>query len=155
MSEGIKVVGRNRKAYHEYHIEEKYEAGMALKGTEVKSVRDSRINLKEGYVKIENGEMFLLNAHISTYEQGNRNNHEPLRPKKLLMHRREINRLFGKTKEKGYTIVPLQVYIKRGLIKIEIGLGKGKKLYDKRAAIAEKSAKREMERAFKDRQQNQ
>ncbi len=153
MSEGVKVLGRNRKAFHEYHVEEKYEAGIALKGTEVKSVRDSRINLREGYVKIENGEMFLHNVHISTYEQGNRNNHEPLRVRKLLMHRREINRLFGKTKEKGYTVIPLQVYLKRGLIKIEIGLGKGKKLYDKRASIAEKSAKREMERAFKERQQ--
>ncbi len=154
MSEGIKVVGRNRKAYHEYHIEEKYEAGAVLKGTEVKSVRDSRINLKEGYVKIENGEMFLHSVHISTYEQGNRNNHDPLRPKKLLMHRREISRLIGKTKEKGYTLVPLQVYLKRGLIKFEIGLAKGKKLYDKREAMAEKSAKREMERAFKERQQD-
>ena len=154
MSEGIKVLARNRKAYHEYHIEEKYEAGAVLKGTEVKSIRNSRINLKEGYVKIENGEIFLHSTHISPYEQGNRNNHDPLRPKKLLMHRREINRLIGKTKEKGYALVPLQVYLKRGLVKFEVGLAKGKKLYDKREAIAEKSAKREMERAFKERQQS-
>lgn len=152
MSKNAKVVGRNRKAYHEYHIEEKYEAGIALTGTEVKSIRDSRINLREGYVKAENGELFLHNVHISTYEQGNRNNHEPLRVRKLLMHKREINRLYGKTKEKGYTLIPLQVYIKQGLIKIEVGLAKGKKLYDKRAAMAEKSAKREMERAFKEKQ---
>ncbi len=154
MSENTKVVGRNRKAYHEYHIEEKYEAGIALTGTEVKSVRDSRINLREGYVRVYNGELFLHNVHISTYEQGNRYNHEPLRIRKLLMHRREINRLYGKMKEKGYTIIPLQAYIRQGLIKIEVGLARGKKLYDKRASIAEKTAKREMERVFKEKQYN-
>lgn len=152
MSEKIKVVSGNRKAYHEYHIDEKYEAGIVLTGTEVKSVRDSRINLREGYAKIENGELFLYNVHISTYAQGNRYNHEPLRIRKLLMHRREINRLYGKLKEKGYTLIPLQVYIKKGLIKIEIGLARGKKLYDKRAALTEKTARREMERAFKEKQ---
>lgn len=148
----VKVVGRNRKAYHEYHIDEKYEAGIVLTGTEVKSVRNSRVNLREGYAKAENGELFLHNVHISTYDQGNRNNHEPLRTRKLLMHRREINRLYGKMKEKGYTLIPLQVYIRKGLIKIEVGLARGKKLYDKRATIAEKSARREMERAFKEKQ---
>lgn len=152
MGEKIKVVSSNRKAYHEYHIDEEYEAGIVLTGTEVKSVRDSRINLREGYAKIEGGELFLHNVHISAYAQGNRYNHEPLRTRKLLMHRREINRLYGKLKEKGYTLIPLRVYIKKGLIKIEIGLARGKKLYDKRAALAEKTARREMERAFKERQ---
>ncbi len=152
MSENIKVVSRNRKAYHEYHIDEKYEAGVVLTGTEVKSVRHSRINLREGYARVEGGELFLHNVHISTYDQGNRYNHDPLRTRKLLMHRREIDRLYGKLKEKGYTLVPLQVYIKKGLIKIEIGLARGKKLYDKRAALAEKAARREMERTFKERQ---
>jgi len=152
MGEKVRVVSRNRKAYHEYHIDEKYEAGVVLTGTEVKSVRNSRINLREGYARVEGGELFLHNVHISTYDQGNRYNHEPLRTRKMLMHRREIDRLYGKLKEKGYTLVPLQVYIKKGLIKIEIGLARGKKLYDKRAALAEKAARREMERTFKEKQ---
>ncbi len=152
MSEKVRVVSRNRKAYYEYHIDEKYEAGVVLTGTEVKSVRNSRINLREGYARVEGGELFLHNVHISTYDQGNRYNHEPLRTRKLLMHRREIDRLYGKLKEKGYTLVPLRVYIKKGLIKIEIGLARGKKLYDKRAALAEKAARREMERTFKEKQ---
>ncbi len=151
MSEQIKVVARNRKAFHEYHIEEKYEAGIVLVGTEVKSIRNGRINLKEGYVKVENNELFLYNVHISVYEQGNRFNHDPVRPRKLLMHRKEISRLTGKVQEKGYTLIPLQVYIKQGRVKAEIALGRGKKLYDKRQAMAEKSAKREVERAFKER----
>ena len=152
MSENVKVVARNKKAYHDFHIDEKYEAGIALMGTEVKSIRNSRINLKEGYIKVENGELILYNVHVSTYEQGNRYNHEPLRPRKLLMHRREINRLFGKVQQKGYTLIPLQAYIKRGMIKIEVGLARGKKKYDKREAEAEKTAKREIEREFKEKQ---
>ncbi len=152
MSDQIKIVARNKKAYHDFFIEEKYEAGIELMGTEVKSIRNSRVNLREGYIKVENGELILYNVHVSTYEQGNRNNHDPIRPRKLLMHRREINRLFGKVQQKGYTLVPLQIYLKRGLIKVEIGLARGKKLYDKRATEAEKSAQREIERAFKEKQ---
>lgn len=152
MSDQIKIVARNKKAHHDFFIEEKYEAGIELMGTEVKSIRNSRVNLREGYIKVENGELILYNVHVSTYEQGNRNNHDPIRPRKLLMHRREINRLFGKVQQKGYTLVPLQIYLKRGLIKVEIGLARGKKLYDKRATEAEKSAQREIERAFKEKQ---
>lgn len=152
MSDQVKVVSRNRKAFHDFYIDETCEAGIALTGTEVKSIRASRVNLRDSYARVENGELFLYNMHVSTYEQGNRFNHEPLRIRKLLMHRREINRLRGKVQEKGFTLVPLQVYIKNGKIKIEIALARGKKLYDKRKAIAEKTAGREMERAFKDRQ---
>ncbi len=152
MTEEVKVVARNKKAYHDFFIEEKYEAGIELMGTEVKSIRNSRVNLREGYIKVENGEVLLYNVHVSTYEQGNRYNHDPLRTRKLLMHRREINRLFGKVKEKGYTLVPLQMYIKKGLIKVEVGLARGKKKHDKREVIAEKTAQREIERAFKEKQ---
>ncbi len=152
MTEEVKVVARNKKAYHDFFIEEKYEAGIELMGTEVKSIRNSRVNLREGYIKVENGELLLYNVHVSTYEQGNRYNHDPLRTRKLLMHRREINRLFGKVKEKGYTLVPLQMYIKKGLIKVEVGLARGKKKHDKREVIAEKTAQREIERAFKEKQ---
>ncbi|HSW36028.1 MAG TPA: SsrA-binding protein SmpB [Candidatus Limnocylindrales bacterium] len=148
-----KVISSNRKAWHDYHIEETYEAGIVLTGTEVKSVRNSRINLKDSYAHVANSEIFLYNMHISPYEPGNRFNHEPLRVRKLLMHKIEIGRLAGKIKEKGYTLIPLKVYLKRGLIKIELGLGRGKKLYDKRHAIAERDSKRELERAFKDKQQ--
>ncbi len=152
MTEEIKVVARNKKAYHDFFIEEKYEAGIELMGTEVKSIRNSRVNLREGYIKVEKGELLLYNVHVSTYEQGNRYNHDPLRTRKLLMHRREINRLFGKVKEKGYTLVPLQMYIKKGLIKVEVGLARGKKKHDKREVLAEKTAQREIERAFKEKQ---
>jgi SsrA-binding protein len=148
-----KVFAKNRKAYHDYHIDEKYETGMVLTGTEVKSIRAGKLNLKESYARIENSEIFILNMHINTYEQGNRNNHEPLRKRKLLMHRREISRLIGLTREKGYTLIPLQVYSKNGFIKMEIALARGKKQYDKRDALATKEAKRDVERAFKDKQQ--
>lgn len=147
-----KTLARNRKAFHDYHIEETYESGMVLTGTEVKSIRAGRLNLKDSYATIEDGELWLHNMHISPYDQGNRFNHDPLRKRKLLMHRREINRLFGLTREKGYTLVPLEVYTKKGFIKVELALARGKRQYDKRAAIAAKEAKREIERAFKEKQ---
>ncbi|MDY6825950.1 MAG: SsrA-binding protein SmpB [Bacillota bacterium] len=147
-----KIISTNRKARHDYHIEETYEAGIVLTGTEVKSVRNSRVNLKDSYARVENGELFLYNMHISPYEPGNRFNHDPLRVRKLLMHRMEINRLAGKIKEKGYALIPLRIYLSGGLIKIELGLARGKKLYDKRRDIAERDSKREMERAFREKQ---
>lgn len=147
-----KILARNRKAFHDYHIEETYEVGVVLTGTEVKSIRAGRLNLKDSYATIEDGELWLHNMHISPYDQGNRFNHAPLRKRKLLMHRREINRLFGLTREKGYTLVPLEVYTKKGFIKVELALARGKRQYDKRAAIAAKEAKREIERAFKEKQ---
>lgn len=145
----IKVVTDNRKARHDYFIEETYEAGMALTGTEVKSLRAGKANLKDSYAQVENGEMFLFNMHISPYEQGNRNNVDPVRTRKLLMHKGEINRLFGKVKQQGLTLVPLKVYFKRGRIKVEIALAKGKKQYDKREALAAKDAQREVERGLR------
>ena len=148
-----KVFAKNRKAFHDYHIEETFEAGMVLTGTEVKSIRSGKINLKDSYARVENNEVYIHNMHISPYEQGNRFNHEPLRKRKLLLHRREISRLIGLTREKGYTLVPIKVYPKKGFIKLEIALAKGKKLYDKRDALAEKEAKREVERAFKEKNQ--
>lgn len=147
------MLAKNRKARHLYNIIETFESGIALHGTEVKSVRDARVNLKESYARVENGELFLYNMHISPYEQGNRFNHEPLRPRKLLMHRREINRLGGYVQEKGFTLVPLSLYLRRGKVKVELALARGKRDYDKRHDIAERDAKREMERAFKERQQ--
>jgi len=145
-----KVISKNRKARHDFHIEETYEAGIVLTGTEVKSIRNSRVNLKDSYAKVEEGELFLYNMHVSPYEPGNRFNHDPLRVRKLLMHKSEIGRLAGKTKEKGYALVPLKIYFREGLVKIELGLAKGKKLYDKRRDIAERDRKREMERAVKE-----
>lgn len=150
-----KVISTNRKARHDYHIEDSFEAGIVLTGTEVKSVRNARVNLKDSYARIENGEIFLYNMHISPYEQGNRFNHDPLRVRKLLLHKMEISRLTGKVNEKGYALIPLKIYITRGLAKIELGLARGKKLYDKRRDIAERDSKREMERAFRDRQRNE
>jgi len=147
-----KIISTNRKARHDYHIEESYEAGIVLTGTEVKSVRGARVNLKDSYARVENGEIFLYNMHISPYEQGNRFNHDPMRIRKLLMHRIEISRLSGKIKEKGYSLIPLKIYLKKGRIKLELGLARGKKLYDKRRDIAERDSKREMERAFRDKQ---
>jgi len=147
-----KVVSKNRKARHDFHIDEAYEAGLVLTGTEVKSVRNSRVNLKDSYAKVEDGELFLYNMHISPYDPGNRFNHEPLRTRKLLMHKVEISRLAGKIQEKGYALIPLKIYLIRGLIKIELGLARGKKKYDKRRDIAERDSKREMEREFKEKQ---
>lgn len=149
---GIKIVADNRKARHDYHIHESYEAGLVLTGTEVKSLRAGKANLKDAYARIEYGELLLHNMHISPYDAGNRFNHEPLRVRKLLMHRSEIDKLMGKTQEKGYTLVPLKLYFTKGIAKIQIGLVTGKKNYDKRQDMAERDAKREIDRAFRERQ---
>jgi len=148
----IKIVCENRKARHDYFIEETFEAGILLTGTEVKSLRASRVNLKDSFARIENGEVMLHQVHISPYEQGNRFNHDPLRTRKLLLHRSEINRLTGKMQQQGLTLIPLKIYFTRGLAKIELALAKGKKLYDKREDIAERDAKREVERHLRERQ---
>ena len=144
-----KLVANNKKAYHEFFIDESYEAGIALHGTEVKSLRMGKCSIKEAFIRIENGEVFVYGMHVSPYEKGNIFNKDPLRIKKLLMHKYEINKLAGKVAEKGYTLVPLQVYFKDGRAKVEIGLARGKKLYDKRADIAKKDQRREMEKEFK------
>ena len=147
-----KTVCENRKARHDYFIHETYEAGIELFGTEVKSLRAGKANLKDSYAVVKKGEMYLENMHISPYEQGNIFNRDPLRPKRLLLHKSEILKLFGKTREKGYTLIPLKVYFKRGRAKVELALASGKHTYDKRRDLADKAAKREMERALKDRQ---
>ena len=144
-----KLIANNKKAYHDYFIDETYEAGVALHGTEVKSVRMGKCSVKESFIRIENGEVIAYGLHISPYEKGNIFNRDPLRPKKLLLHKYEINKLAGKIAEKGYTLVPLKVYFKGSLVKVEIGLAKGKKLYDKRADIAKKDIRREAEKEFK------
>ena len=148
-SEGIKLIANNKKAYHDYFIDEKYEAGIALHGTEVKSLRMGRCSIKESFVRIEKGEVFIYGMHVSPYEKGNIFNRDPLRVKKLLLHKGEINKLVGKIAEKGFTLVPLKVYFKGSLVNVEIGLAKGKKLYDKRADIAKKDMRREAEKEFK------
>lgn len=147
--EDMKLVANNKKAYHDYFIEEKYEAGLVLHGTEVKSLRMGKCSIKEAFIRIENGEVFVYGMHISPYEKGNIFNKDPLRIKKLLLHKQQIRKLIGNSSEKGYTIVPLQVYFKEGRAKIEIGLAKGKKLYDKRQDIAKKDQKREAEKEMK------
>ena len=147
--EAMKLVANNKKAYHDFFIEEKYEAGLVLHGTEVKSLRMGKCSIKEAFIRIENGEVYIYGMHISPYEKGNIFNKEPLRVRKLLLHRQEIRKLIGNSSEKGYTIVPLQVYFKDGRAKIEIGLAKGKKLYDKRQDIAKKDQKREAEKELK------
>jgi len=147
------VVTENRKARHEFHFEETFEAGIVLQGTEVKSLRAGKANLQDSFARVEDGEIFLYNMHVSPYEQGNINNHDPKRTRKLLMHKMEIRRLIGKTKEKGLTLIPVKVYFKRGKAKVLIALAKGKKLHDKRQDLASRDAKREMEKAFKERQQ--
>ncbi|MCR5754514.1 MAG: SsrA-binding protein SmpB [Acetatifactor sp.] len=144
-----KLIANNKKAYHDYFIDETYEAGIALHGTEVKSMRMGKCSIKESFIRIENGEVFVYGMHVSPYEKGNIFNKDPLRVKKLLMHRYEINKLQGKIKEKGYTLVPLQVYFQNGKAKVEVGLARGKKLYDKRADIAKKDQRREAEKEFK------
>ncbi len=149
MSEQMKLVANNKKAYHDFFIEEKYEAGIVLHGTEVKSMRLGKCSIKESFIRIENGEIFAYGMHVSPYEKGNIFNKDPLRVKKLLLHRKEINKLMGRIAEKGFTLVPLQVYFKDGKAKVEIGLAKGKKLYDKRQDIAKKDQRREAERNFK------
>jgi SsrA-binding protein len=147
-----KVIAQNKKAYHDYFIEETYETGIVLQGTEIKSLRAGKANLKDSFARVQGGEVWLHNMHISPYEQGNRYNHEPLRTRKLLLHNREIVKLIGYTKETGYTLVPLKIYLKNGYAKLLLGLGKGKKQYDKRDDLKKKEAKREVERAFRDRQ---
>jgi len=147
-----KVVAQNRKANHDYFIEETYEAGIVLQGTEIKSIRAGKVQLKDSFARIAQGEVFLHNAHISPYEQGNRYNHDPLRARKLLLRRKQINKLIGETKEQGYTLVPLKIYLKDGFAKVLIGLGKGKKQYDKREDLKRKEAKRDIERAFRESQ---
>ena len=146
---GVKLIANNKKAYHDYFILETYEAGISLAGTEVKSMRMGKCSIKESFIRIENGEVFVYGMHISPYEKGNIFNKDPLRVRKLLLHRQEINKLLGKMKEKGMTLVPLKVYLKGSLVKVEIGLAKGKKLYDKRADIAKKDQAREAQRDFK------
>ena len=147
--ESIKLIANNKKAYHDYFIEETYEAVIALHGTEVKSLRMGKCSIKESFVRIEKGEVFIYGMHVSPYEKGNIFNRDPLRVKKLLLHKGEINKLVGKIAEKGFTLVPLKVYFKGSLVKVEIGLAKGKKLYDKRADIAKKDMRREAEKEFK------
>lgn len=146
---GIRLIANNKKAYHDYFIEDTYEAGIELAGTEVKSLRMGKCSIKESFIQIEHGEVFIYGMHISPYEKGNIFNKDPLRVKKLLLHKTEINKLLGKTQEKGMSIVPLKVYLKGSLVKVEIGLAKGKKLYDKRQDITKKDQKREAEREFK------
>ena len=147
--DSIKLIANNKKAYHDYFIEETYEAGIALHGTEVKSLRMGKCSIKESFVRIEKGEVFIYGMHVSPSEKGNIFNRDPLRVKKLLLHKGEINKLVGKIAEKGFTLVPLKVYFKGSLVKVEIGLAKGKKLYDKRADIAKKDMRREAEKEFK------
>ena len=146
---GHRLIANNKKAYHDYFIEETYEAGISLVGTEVKALRTGKCSIKESYIRIENGEMMILQMHISPYEKGNIFNRDPLRPRKLLMHRAEIRKISQKLKEQGYTLVPTEVYFKGSLVKVKVGLAKGKKLYDKRADIAKKDMRREAERDFK------
>ena len=147
--ESMKLVANNKKAYHDYFVDEKFEAGLVLHGTEVKSLRLGKCSIKEAFIRIEDGEVWVYGMHISPYEMGNIFNKDPLRPKKLLLHKYEINKLLGKIKEKGFTLVPLQVYFKDGKAKIEMGLCRGKKLYDKRQDIAKKDQRREAEKDFK------
>ncbi|MBC7242003.1 MAG: SsrA-binding protein SmpB [Anaerolineae bacterium] len=148
--EAIRVIATNRKAYHDYHLEQTFEAGIALTGSEIKSVRAGRVNLRDSFVLIRNGEAWLVDAHIAQYEQASRDNHEPKRDRKLLLHKQEIARLASRVQEKGYTIVPLRMYLKGNLAKVEIALARGKRLYDKREAIAQRDSEREMEREWRE-----
>jgi SsrA-binding protein len=145
----IKIVCQNKKAYHDYHIEDTIEAGIVLLGTEVKSLREGKVSLKDSYIIIKNGEAFLLNCHISPYSHGNIENHEPLRTRKLLLHKKQIESIYGKFQQKGYTLVPLKIYFKDSFAKVEIGIAKGRKIYEKRDKIKEKEVKREIERVVK------
>ena len=149
--DSIKIMARNREAYHEYFVEEEMEAGIALSGTEVKSIRKGTLNLKDAWCGIKDGELIVNQLHISPYEQGNRFNPDSKRPRRLLMHKREIMRLFGKVKQDGYSLIPLSVYLKGSRVKVSVGLCKGKKLYDKRQSAAERDAKRQIDRAMKER----
>ena len=147
----IKIIATNRKARHEYHFDDTYEAGLVLMGSEIKSIRAGRVSLQEGFVLFEEGEAWLVNVHIAQYHAASRQNHEPKRRRKLLLHRREIDRLQSRTREKGYTVVPTKLYLKDGRAKIEIALARGKRQYDKRQTIAERDSKRQVERALKER----
>jgi SsrA-binding protein len=149
MAKGSNVITVNRKAYHNYLIQETIESGIVLKGSEIKSIREGKVNLSDAYAKPENGELWLYNSHIASYHAASYNTHEPTRPRKLLLHRKEINILAGKIVQKGLTLVPLKLYIKHGVAKLELGVAKGKKVYDKKEAIARRDADREMERAMK------
>mgnify|MGYP001380115497 CR=1 FL=1 len=146
---GIKIVGTNKKAYHEYYIEDVIETGIVLQGTEVKSLRDAKVNLRDSYCRIKNGELFVCNMHISPYDFGNRENHEPLRERKLLAHTHEILKLGKKVDEKGLALIPTKIYFKSGKAKLEVGIGKGKKLHDKRETLKKKQDNREVERAIR------
>jgi SsrA-binding protein len=148
MAEG-KTITLNRRAYHDYNIEESIEAGIVLSGTEIKSLRAGKVSLPQSFAKLENGELWLFNSYIAPYEEGNRYNHEPTRPRKLLLHRYEIDRLMGQAARKGFTLVPLRLYLKKGLAKVELGLARGKKLYDKRQVLAQRQTEREIERTLK------
>lgn len=148
---GIKVIATNRKARHQYHFHDTYEAGLVLVGTEIKSIRAGRVSLQEGFVLFEGGEAWLVNVHIAQYDPASHQNHEPRRRRKLLLHRREMERLQARSQEKGYTVVPIQLYLKDGRAKVEIALARGKREYDKRQTIAERESQRQMERAIKDR----
>ncbi|MBC6934219.1 MAG: SsrA-binding protein SmpB [Chloroflexi bacterium] len=148
---GVKIVARNKKAFHDYHIEDTYQAGIALQGSEIKSIRAGNVSLQEGYVEERKGELWLVGVHIAPYEQASRFGHsDPLRPRKLLLHRREIAQLITKMRERGYTVIPINIHLERGLAKVEIALAKGKKLYDKRASIAKRDSDREIKRALKE-----
>ena len=155
MAESVKIVAKNSKAHHDYFIEEKYEAGIELAGTEVKSIRLGHVNLKDSFCIVKDGEMAVIGMHISPYEKGNIFNKDPLRQRRLLMHKREILKLFGRIKQDGYSLIPLSIYFRGPRVKLEIGLAKGKKLYDKRESAARKDARREMDRTMKSRSQRQ
>ena len=151
MADILKVLATNRKAYHDYHVEETHEAGIALTGTEIKSVRVGSVNLRDSFAQVRNGELWLMNAHIAPYEPASRQNADPYRDRKLLMHRKEILRLFGRVREQGLTIIPLRLYLKKNRAKVEVGFARGKKQYDKREAISKHDAAREIQRAVKER----
>lgn len=148
---GTKLIAENRKAYHDYYIDERMEAGIELAGTEVKSIRQGKVNLNDSYAAVSDGELWLYSMHVSPYEQGNRFNKDPLRPRRLLMHKREILRLFGIVRQQGLTLVPTRIYFKNGRVKVEVSLARGKKNYDKRDSLSQKQANREIERRLKDR----
>jgi len=149
MAKDFRTITVNRKAYHDYHIQEMVEVGIVLKGSEIKSIREGKVNLRDAYAKPENGELWLYNSHIASYDAASYNTHEPTRPRKLLLHKKEIDSLAGKVMQQRLTLVPLKLYIKHGVAKIELGVAKGKKIYDKREAIARREAGREIERALK------
>ena len=149
MAKDSRIIATNRKAYHDYHVQESLEVGIVLKGSEIKSIREGRVNLGDAYAKPENGELWLFNSHIASYDAASYNTHEPTRPRKLLLHKKEIDSLVGKVTQKGLTLVPLKLYIKHGIAKIELGVAKGKKIYDKRETLARREAEREIGRALK------